>query len=579
MYNYSSLSPEQKYAFEKIKQRKNVFITGPGGTGKSYLIKFISQWAKNSGVKTSICAMTGCAAILLDCNAKTIHSWSGIRLAKGEPAQVINSVLRSASAMKPWKKTSLLILDEVSMLSSRILEILDSIGKAVRKNSLPFGGIQLVFCGDFYQLPPIQDAESGENTFCFEHPLWETLFPRENWIELTTLFRQKDPAYISVLMEVRKGKISEESKRVLLEASKKKFQKEKEGDVVPTKLFPVRSKVDKLNDFMFEQLTTMEYEYEYVVKTDCSVYMDGNNTPISVFDIKKTKDLSDREKEFEVKSLTTQSQIPTVLSLKKGATVMCTYNINLELGICNGSQGVIVDFISSSNTNNCFCDLPVVLFSNGVQMPIPIIYFHSEEYPSIVVGQIPLCLAWALTIHKIQGATMDKAEIDIGSSIFECGQTYVALSRIKTLEGLYLSSFNPNRIFSNPKVVAFYERFPKIEKEQMEHFLEQCQPPTQPSPSPLPPQLNTNTNTETNTKKIIVQQPYSTGIGEAFYIRRKKTAIMPKIQSPSATNSHFNIPPPSNNEKELGFEQYEYREKTQPDIPATISTTKKINIL
>jgi ATP-dependent DNA helicase PIF1 len=137
-----------------------------------------------------------------------------------------------------------------------------------------------------------------------------------------------------------------------------------------------------------------------------------------------------------------------ILRLKKGTQVMCVRNIDVGNQICNGSQGIVEDFVK---------DKPVILFSNGRRMTMEKVWFQSENYPALAIAQYPLCMAWAVTIHKIQGSSLTHAQIDVGSSIFEYGQTYVALSRIKTMDGLYLMNFQPNRIKSNPKVIAFYE--------------------------------------------------------------------------------------------------------------------------
>jgi len=146
-----------------------------------------------------------------------------------------------------------------------------------------------------------------------------------------------------------------------------------------------------------------------------------------------------------------------IVSLKKGAFVMCLVNYNMELGICNGSQGIILDFIEKDEDT-----LPLIKFTNGVITTIDYQYWQHDEYPSIAVGQIPLCLAWALTIHKMQGSTLSIAEIDIGQSVFEYGQIYVALSRIRSLEGLFLLSFYPHKIKANPIVIDFYNNIPPL---------------------------------------------------------------------------------------------------------------------
>ena len=170
----------------------------------------------------------------------------------------------------------------------------------------------------------------------------------------------------------------------------------------------------------------------------------------------KCQSLTPEEVAYEIENMNKNINIDKSLKLKCGALVMCTFNIDLENGICNGSQGVIVEFKDMVDGIPGI-KLPVVLFSNGNKRVISYQYYQNEEYPTIVIGQIPLCLAWALTIHKIQGATLDMADMDLGKSIFEYGQSYVALSRIKSLNGLYLSEFHPHRIKANPLVKAFYE--------------------------------------------------------------------------------------------------------------------------
>jgi len=472
---FQSLSSEQKYAFGKFAQGRNVFVTGPGGTGKTRLIQFMVEYMNAHGRPHQVCALTGCAAVLLNCKAKTIHSWSGIRLGKGEINDVVNRVIRNRCIAKNWRGIEALIVDEVSMMSSKMFEMLDQIGKAIRKNpGKPFGGIQLIFTGDFFQLPPIPDYEdpmSGQ--FCFQHPKWAATFKSSDCIELTTFFRQTDPAYISILQEVRRGKISEASADLLEQRVNKRPTDQKDG-IVPTKLFPIRSKVDYINDAMYSKLGGDERIYQIAVKTNAKTHIDSGN-PFTFEETARCAELTQEQMSREVDLLISSLLTEKVVRLKLGTFVMCSANLDVERGICNGSQGVIVDFaevILQEDLAQKSVIVPVVRFANGVTMRITPHARQSEEYPCIVVSHIPLCLAWALTIHKIQGATLDMAEMDVGKTVFAEGQTYVALSRVKTLDGLYLSEFNPLKIKANPLVSEFYRSFPQMTKEEMESATE-----------------------------------------------------------------------------------------------------------
>jgi ATP-dependent DNA helicase PIF1 len=454
----NNLSKEQKYAYQKFVKGENLFITGPGGTGKTRLVKYLVEYANSVSKPIQVCAMTGCASVLLQCNARTLHSWSGIKLAKGPRNKVIESVLKSKHAAKSWRAAKILILDEISMLSKKIFEIIEEIGRTARKCSLPFGGLQVVFVGDFYQLPPIgTEGEPDTEKFCFESPLWNTVFKSENHIELKTMFRQKDPNYIDILMQIRKGAIDEEKKKILYGYVNREYDAEKNNGCVPTKLFAIRSKVDYVNTQMFAKLTGIQHVFEYTIKMDCLSYLEsGKIIPPQI--MQKCNSLTTTDKVFELDQLLNNSQCNKILRLKKGAAVMCTINLDMDNGICNGSQGVIIDIVEQGQTIT-----PVVKFSNGIIRRISPHYWQSEEYPTLAVGQLPLCLAWALTIHKIQGATLSMAEIDIGQTIFEYGQTYVALSRIQSLDGLYLSAFEPDKIRANPIVNEFYSRIKPVE--------------------------------------------------------------------------------------------------------------------
>jgi ATP-dependent DNA helicase PIF1 len=463
-----SLSKEQKYAYNKFIQGENLFITGPGGTGKTRLVKYLVDYAKSTAKNVQVCAMTGCAAVLLQCNARTLHSWSGIKLAKGSKKQVIDSVLRNRNACNAWKTAKILILDEISMLSKKIFNIIEELGRVIRKSTLPFGGLQVIFVGDFYQLPPVgTEGEPDTEQYCFESLMWKTVFKQENHIELRTIFRQKDTNYIDILMQIRKGELDEENRTVLQKYLNREYDVEKNNGCIPTKLFAIRSKVDYVNTQMFAKLQEKEYVFQYEFKFDCLTYLDsGKVVPPDL--MQKCRSLSNPDKEFELELLLNNSQCNKILRLKKGAAVMCTINLDMDNGICNGSQGIVIDIVEIGTVQT-----PIVKFSNGIIKRISPHYWQSEDYPTLAVGQYPLCLAWALTIHKIQGATLTMAEIDIGRSIFEYGQTYVALSRIQSLDGLYLSAFEPGKIKTNPIVNEFYSGIEDIEYNEETNVFEE----------------------------------------------------------------------------------------------------------
>jgi ATP-dependent DNA helicase PIF1 len=444
------LSVEQQQAFEQFASGKNVFITGPGGTGKTKLIHHLVDHANQTGRRVQVCALTGCASLLLGCNAKTIHSWSGIKLAKGTTEEIVGQVMRNRRAKQNWKAVKVLIVDEVSMMSRKIFDALETVARIVRGNPVPFGGIQVVFCGDFYQLPPIpspNDPASGE--FCFESTKWNTVFPLANHVELLTIFRQTDPVYIEILSQVRTGNISPENVEILKKYVKREYDAEKHNGTFLTKLFPIRSRVDYLNKLMFDKIDEPAKQYEVNRMCDCLTYIDtGKAIEMDIRHACST--MTKTEQEAELEQLIANTPCIPGLELKRGATVMCTVNLDMDNGICNGSQGTVIDFVGTDNR-------PQVRFSNGIIMTIGPHSWQSTDYPTIAISQFPLQLAWALTIHKIQGATLGMAQIDAGSGIFEYGQTYVALSRIQSLEGLYLAGFNSSKIKSNPKVRAFYE--------------------------------------------------------------------------------------------------------------------------
>jgi ATP-dependent DNA helicase PIF1 len=455
------MSPEQKVAFAKYTSGQNVFITGPGGTGKSALIREIYKYATQREHNIQVCALTGCAAVMLDCKAKTIHSWAGIGLANGDVGRIVDRVDKNFFKKKDWRKTRTLIIDEVSMMSKRLFDILDIVGKTVRNcHSRPFGGIQLIFCGDFYQLPPVGiNTEDPDNArFCFESESWFATFPKENHIQLKQIFRQNDPVYCQILNQVREGRITRRTDEILrsrVGVVLPDVSEDGTPQTKPTILYATRSRVDEINRLEMEKLTILDpdsptYKYELKYITDL---------PLSDKERQLRASQSQERITAELFSLKNSILCDDTVHLRVGAQVMCVVNMEESVTtsatpICNGSQGVIVRMVD--NPTGTTPPLPVVRFNNGLEMTVNYHTWISENIPGIGVSQIPLILSWAITIHKSQGATLERCIIDIGSGVFEAGQSYVALSRIKSLEGMSIMSYDVSKIMVNKRVKAFY---------------------------------------------------------------------------------------------------------------------------
>ena len=431
-------SEEQQKVLDKYMTGENIFITGPGGTGKSAIIREIYKDAIQKKKEIRVCALTGCAAVLLQCNAKTVHSWAGVGQASGTIEDNVKKVIKNKFKKSNWLNTDILVVDEVSMMSRKLFNMLNTLGKKARKcSSKPFGGIQVIFSGDFFQLPPVGDADEPETSqFCFESEEWSEVFPKQNQITLVKIFRQQDNIYSTILNQLREGKLKRSSYDILMKHVGKTLPDTSE--IRPTKLYPKRHSVDSINNMEMSQLTT-----EHNVYTMKRAARQAN--PSGMFTEKDVE----YEYSYLEKSINTERQI----CLKVGAQVMCIVNMDTSSGhqLCNGSQGIITRFNEQK--------LPVVKFSGiPTEIVIPYHTWGSETIPGVAVSQIPLILAWALTIHKAQGATLALAEIDVGDNVFACGQTYVALSRVKSLDGLYLTAFNYNKILVNKKVKEFYSQ-------------------------------------------------------------------------------------------------------------------------
>jgi len=424
----------QQYAFSKYLAGENIFITGPGGSGKSAMIREIMKDATNRNINYQICALTGCAAILLNCGAKTIHSWGGIGLGNGLNSEIAHNVYTNKSKRKKWKNISLLIIDEVSMMSEKLIELLDMIAKKCRHNSKPFGNIQVIFSGDFYQLAPVGNRNDIKTTnFCFESPTFSEMFPKENCIQFKNIFRQTDPIYSKILNQIRVGRITKNSIKLLEIHAKRKYVSR--NGIKPTILFPLKKSVRQINNQSMSELKTPIVSFNLIINI-CS-------------------ESSTEENARQIGYLKNNVNCEQILKLRVGAQVMCIVNLmskknSEDKQICNGSQGIITSFNEDG--------FPVVKFLDGFSQVITPYEWKSESNPDISICQIPLILAWAITIHKSQGASISLAEVDVGSDIFACGQTYVALSRVTHLDGLFLMHFNYKKIKVSKKVKAFYKQ-------------------------------------------------------------------------------------------------------------------------
>ena len=425
---------EQRTAIEAVLRGDSIFLTGPGGSGKSYLLAVLREEFNKAGRVLAVTAMTGCAALLLGTHAKTVHSWAGIGLGKGSVDSVLMSIRKNGRHKKNWKKTDCLVIDEVSMLTPQLLSFLDEVGQGVRRSKEPFGGLQLVFVGDFYQLPPITRDE--KMTFAFQSDLWKAVV--KGVYQLKTIHRQKDPIFQTILNEARSGKLSDAS-YAILEGRKAAVWKGQQ--IRPTMLFTRNEDIDTINAHYYGKLKGDEYVYKI---EETEIHTLSDDTGEEEGSSKKGKKTKPKPMVVEKHSL-----YEPEIRLKVGAQVMLLHNLSPDFGLVNGSRGVVKEFTSDG--------LPRVKFASfDTLKTIDRHEWRNEDSP-MVRKQIPLRLAYALTIHKAQGASLDSALVDIGSSTFEYGQAYVALSRVRSLEALYIHDLDRRAFRVHPAVKEMYE--------------------------------------------------------------------------------------------------------------------------
>ena len=391
---------KQKNALAIMKTGRNVFLTGSAGTGKTYIINQYIEYLQDRKIKPSIVAPTGIAASHI--GGQTIHSFFGIGIKEKLSEQDLDFLLQRKYLHDRFVKLKVLIIDEISMVSPELFETMDKILRAFKFSSAPFGGVQVIISGDFFQLPPVS-KEWKEKRFVWQTELWNKLDLKIAYLE--EKYRQDDEKLISILDEIRSGDISQRTWELLEENMKNKV--EEKNKIIPTRLYTHNIDVDKIND---EELSKID---------ENSVYFEA----------------VEKGRAKDIQRIYKTSLVKEKIELKKSAIVIFIKN-NYEKGYINGSIGVVVDF-------NGFQE-PIVELASGRKIVVEKEEWSIEDENGRVkamVKQIPLRLAWAITIHKSQGMTLDMAEIDL-SKTFEVGQGYVALSRLKSYEGLFLKGMN-----------------------------------------------------------------------------------------------------------------------------------------
>ena len=454
-----TLVDSQAIAFSKIVASENLFLTGSAGTGKSEVVKEICRYWSTTGTRFKVCATTGIAALAI--NGQTFHSFMRTR-----PGDDDLSALQIIKRMKDEKKYTFfaldlknldaIIVDEVSMMSPDFFEKCSEILKLVRQNGSPFGGLQVLFTGDFFQLGPI-----GSKKFLFESAEFTEMFSEK--IVLKKVFRQKDSQFIELLARVRVGELLDSDiellkSRVGLNVS--------EHGIEPTELWCTNKDVDTYNNAKLAQIKSEPRNY----KENFGIH--GRSEKKQMFlDFFKKEHLAN----LILKGPEIQKDDAKVFS-QMGAQVMLTSNLDPKNGLVNGSRGVIVDFeYSQAPVDAEFLDLddddeykayvkdtlyPVVRFIvNGKPLTklVPLVKISKAfKDAKAYVWLMPLKLAWATTIHKSQGLSLDRVRISLDHTVFAEGQAYVALSRVRSIEGLSLVAFEAACIKANAKVKEFY---------------------------------------------------------------------------------------------------------------------------
>ena len=404
----------QAQTLEILKTGANVFLTGEPGAGKTYVLNQYVDWLLASDISVAITASTGIAATHI--GGITIHSWSGIGARDTLTQYDLDSIATSEKTVRRVKKARVLVIDEISMLDGRVLDMVESVCRGIKQSADPFGGMQVILVGDFFQLPPI--AGRGEmSRFAFESRSWESA--RFMTCYLTEQHRQEDELLLGLLNSIRKNDVDESHYTLLSEQTDIGFT-----DIEPTKLYTHNSDVDSMNTSRLQELNTAKAFFK--------------------MESMGSKPL--------LQGLVKNCLSPEVLELRKEAMVMCTKN-NFETGYVNGTLGRVIDFDREDG-------FPIIETSDGRTIKMVPQSWIIEEDGKIKaeIVQVPLRLAWAITVHKSQGMSLDAAEIDLRNA-FTYGQGYVALSRVRSLAGMKVIGLNSQALLVDPRVVHKDEHF------------------------------------------------------------------------------------------------------------------------
>lgn len=415
---------DQDLALKVLLSGKSALLTGAAGSGKTYLLnKFIKQSRKN-GKKVAVTATTGLAATHLGGN--TIHSWSGIGVADELPVHFFERM--SKTRRSAIDKTDILIIDEISMLHDFRLDMIDQVLREVRQKDYPFGGIQLVMSGDFFQLPPVNRQSSREGSFAVYANAWNQLDPAV--LYLGRQYRQVDNDLLEILTALRSDNIRRHHAEMLISRTEVPMPE----DYI-TELHTTNVDVDEINTKKLAEIDSEAIEYQQT-STGSKVY---------------------------VESLRRSVLAPEILRLKKGALVMAVKNA-ADKSYANGSIGIVVD-------TEPLTDYPIVEFRSGrtVTMLPETWELRDGETKRASISQVPLRLAYAITVHKSQGMTLDAAKIDLRKAFIE-GMGYVALSRVRDLDSLFLYGINRKALQVSSDALAIDEVLRAKSQQIVERF-------------------------------------------------------------------------------------------------------------